>query len=70
MIKNQSLGNDGIEISLERASFRWNKLEEEDNKNLLNDISFNLKSGDLLFVIGEVGIGKTSLLYSLMNQTF
>lgn len=28
-----------------------------------------MKSGDLLVVVGEVGCGKTSLLYSIMEET-
>ncbi|KAG1652393.1 Multidrug resistance-associated protein 4 [Nymphon striatum] len=37
-------------------------------ENILNGISFKLKSGDLLCVIGEVGSGKTSLLKTVLKE--
>jgi ABC-type taurine transport system ATPase subunit len=32
----------------------------------LTDIDFSMKTGDFMVVIGQVGCGKTSLLYSIM----
>ena len=34
----------------------------------LADLTFSMKSGDFMVVIGEVGCGKTSLLYSIMHE--
>jgi len=36
---------------------------------VLNNININLKSKDFLTVVGKVGCGKTSLLYSIMEET-
>ena len=34
----------------------------------LYDINFKMKSGDFMVVVGQVGCGKTSLLYSIMQE--
>lgn len=34
----------------------------------LSDLTFTMKSGDFMVVIGQVGCGKTSLLYSIMHE--
>lgn len=42
----------------------------ETNKNaVLRDISLTMIQGELLVVVGKIGSGKTSLLYSLMDET-
>ena len=42
----------------------------ETNKNaVLRDISLTMMQGELLVVVGTIGSGKTSLLYSLMDET-
>ena len=38
-------------------------------KPVLSDINIDMKSGDFLVVVGEVGCGKTSLLFSIMEET-
>ncbi|MDR2636438.1 MAG: ATP-binding cassette domain-containing protein [Mycoplasmataceae bacterium] len=38
------------------------------NKQILNNISFSLKTGDVLAVMGTNGGGKTTLLKSIMNH--
>ena len=32
-------------------------------------MSLEMKSGDFLVVVGQVGSGKSSLLYSIMDET-
>ena len=36
---------------------------------VLKDINFNLMPSDLLVVVGKIGSGKTSLLYSILDET-
>jgi len=36
---------------------------------VLHNINLHLKPGDFLTVVGKVGAGKTSLLYSIMEET-
>lgn len=46
------------------------KLETEIvTKNVLSDLNLELRKGDFLAVIGQVGCGKSSLLYSIMDET-
>ena len=70
-------------ISLDGASFSWGfrlnheeakkglekvKIQREE-KPILSELSINLKKGDHVVVVGQVGCGKTSLLFSLMEET-
>jgi ABC-type multidrug transport system fused ATPase/permease subunit len=43
-------------------------LKTSKDSSLLSDISFDLKQGELLVVVGAVGSGKTTLLLSLMGE--
>lgn len=51
-------------ISVKNLSFRYNKAPE----NTLDNISFNVNSGDFVLVIGESGSGKTTLLRTLKKE--
>lgn len=46
-----------------------NLQEEAEENDVLSALNFELKTGDLMIVVGSVGAGKTSLLHSLMNET-
>ncbi|CAM1312334.1 ABCC4 (predicted) [Pycnogonum litorale] len=41
---------------------------EKDTAPTINDVSFKITSGDLLFVAGEVGSGKSSLLMTVLKE--
>ena len=41
------------------------KIDEE----IIKNININLKSNDLLIVVGQVGCGKTTLLHSILEET-
>lgn len=63
-------------IQLENATFSWDfKLSnnadskfENFDQPILENINLNLKKDSLLLVVGKVGSGKTSLLYSIMEE--
>ena len=38
-------------------------------KNVLDGLNLKLMPADLLVVVGKIGSGKTSLLYSIMDET-
>ena len=42
---------------------------EKVEKDVISDVSVDLKLGDSLVVVGQVGCGKTSFLYSVMGET-
>ena len=63
-------------MEIEKAAFTWGfsvRQSKEDDANKKQDlnlqkINFSLKQGERMCVIGHVGSGKTSLLYSILNE--
>lgn len=73
-----------VSIDIKDASFSWGfrvqqdkkviasrkKLEvEQDDEATITNVNFNVTSGDLVVIVGQVGSGKTTLLHSIMNET-
>ena len=54
-------------IIMRNASWRWN---DSDQTNILSNININIKPGQLVAVIGNVGSGKSSLLSSMLGEMF
>ncbi|CEF61191.1 ATP-binding cassette sub-family C member 8 [Strongyloides ratti] len=50
-------------ISIKKATFSW-----EHDRNNLENISFNVKSGKLVVIVGKVGSGKSSLLSGILGE--
>ena len=76
---NELNSKDEILIDIRSGDFSWKKPEsvpdqevliqqEEDTKTILSDISFKIKKGDFIGIIGKVGSGKTSILHTLMAE--
>jgi ATP-binding cassette subfamily B protein len=55
----------GFHISFEDVSFSYNPNPEQ--RNLLEGISFNLKRGETLGILGETGGGKSTILQLLLR---
>lgn len=53
-----------VGLEVKDASFGWTQGEE-----VVKNLNFELGEGELMVVIGTVGSGKTSLLYSIMDET-
>jgi ABC-type multidrug transport system fused ATPase/permease subunit len=53
-----------IAVQVDDASFAWDK------EPSLRDVSLRVPRGALCLVVGRVGSGKTSLLYSLVRALF
>merc|ERR1712013_309208 len=76
LIKENSKENDSktsAPTSEENEKESEDKEEKEDpekNKIILKDISFNIKRGQLIAIIGKIGSGKTSLLNSLFGELY
>ena len=58
-------------IELYDCSFSWNK-EEDSNENSffkgLKNLSFNIKKGEFVAIVGPIGSGKSSLLYAMSKK--
>ena len=51
-----------IEIKLKKASYTYSGYD-----NLFADVSFNIKAGQIICILGPNGIGKTTLLNCIAN---
>lgn len=52
-------------VSLVNASAKWLAFEKEDT---LENININVKPGELIAIVGQVGSGKTSVLNVILNE--
>lgn len=52
---------------MEKGSFKWDNSDNKDE--ILKEQDLKLEGNDFLVVVGRVGCGKTSLLYSIMGET-
>ena len=58
---------DGIAIEVTNASFSWDRGSEVKN---LDNISLNIKKGELVAIVGRVGTGKSSLMSALLSDMY
>lgn len=60
-----------VKVELENASFTWKVPSKENPEEppIINKLSLSLRPSDLVVVVGPVGGGKTTLLYSLLEET-
>lgn len=54
-------------IRIRDATFTWN---QEDDRNVLQDINFSAHKGELSCVVGRVGAGKSSLLQTMLGDLY
>ncbi len=59
-------------IEVENGNFFWDKESDQgvvqDPPLTLTDLNFNIKKGEIVAVIGDIGSGKSSLMYSLLGE--
>ncbi|CAO4382850.1 unnamed protein product [Caenorhabditis nigoni] len=67
MAPQSSIAYGGTEssVKIDDGSFAWGSKEEDKS---LHDISFDIKRGQLVAVVGRVGSGKSSLLHALLGE--
>ncbi len=56
--------SDYIPISVKGISFKYDK---ESSKNIINNLTFDLYKGEKFLVVGENGVGKSTLLKLIIN---
>lgn len=52
-------------VRIRDATFTWNKYED---RNVLENLSFSARKGELSCIVGRVGAGKSSLLQALLGD--
>ncbi|XP_054711811.1 multidrug resistance-associated protein 1-like [Uloborus diversus] len=58
-------------LVVRNGRFQWNRSEnseQENTKATLEGINFNIKSGTLIAIVGQVGSGKSSLLSAILGD--
>ena len=54
-----------ILLNVQDCAFAW----ESEEQKLLENVTFTVRAGELVGVVGKIGSGKTSLLCSLLGET-
>ena len=81
--KSSNIPSNDVKVHFQNCAFSWgfrvkeNQKESKraqvmivvEDKPIINDLDFTLKSGDLMVVVGQVGSGKTTILHSVMEET-
>ncbi|XP_017479140.1 PREDICTED: multidrug resistance-associated protein 4-like [Rhagoletis zephyria] len=62
--ENQLAQSEKFKVKAEHVTAKWSQTKS----TVLNNVSFSLKRGELLAVIGPVGSGKSSLLFGLLGE--
>ncbi|XP_049513744.1 ATP-binding cassette sub-family C member 2-like isoform X2 [Dermacentor silvarum] len=55
-------------VTMQRCSFSWGKLDDDQTEAHLNDITLNVEPGSLIGIVGFVGSGKSSLLAAILGD--
>ncbi|CAG8450708.1 10335_t:CDS:10, partial [Dentiscutata heterogama] len=56
-------------IYFEKATVSWNKIKENSNEFIMQDLDLEFPVGELSIICGPAGSGKTLLLMSLLGET-
>ncbi|XP_028766439.1 ABC transporter C family member 13 isoform X2 [Neltuma alba] len=59
----------GLAVFVQDACCTWSSSDEETLNLVLNHVNLSLSRGSFVAVVGEVGSGKSSLLYSILGET-
>lgn len=64
-VHNSPMSNE-IAINVSDASFSWDFHDEA--RPILSNINLKIKTGKLIAIVGQVGSGKSSLLFALLGE--
>ena len=67
---NMEVDDDDVVVEVQNATFTWDEIKMNRKEMIcqLNDISFSIKKGELVGIIGRVGAGKSSLLSAIAGE--
>jgi ABC-type multidrug transport system ATPase subunit len=60
---------DGLSLKFERVTVRSGEGRKEANRNILEEISFEISPGEFICVLGPSGAGKSTLVRSILGET-
>lgn len=62
------LPSSDTQVHLENFTAWWHTEDLDKKTPVLNNINFNIKKGEVVSIIGQIGTGKTSLLFAIMQE--
>lgn len=67
VLRSDTVSHGEESVRIRDASFTWNKDEE---RQVLEDVSFSAHRGELSCIVGRVGAGKSSLLCTMLGDLY
>ncbi|KAL7585144.1 hypothetical protein Lser_V15G41587 [Lactuca serriola] len=61
-------GNNMNAVEIQNGSFSWHDESSEGVMNMIKNVNFEIKKGELAAIVGTVGSGKSSLLASVLGE--
>ncbi|KAF7843202.1 ABC transporter C family member 13 isoform X1 [Senna tora] len=68
LLSKQLNSSQGLAVLVQDACCTWSSSDEEASNLVLNHVNLSLSRGSFVAVIGEVGSGKSSLIYSILGE--
>ena len=67
VLRSDAVGHGEESVRIRDATFTWNK---DDDRNVLHDINFTARRGELTCIVGRVGTGKSSMLETILGDLY
>ncbi|KAK5677390.1 ATP-binding cassette glutathione S-conjugate transporter ycf1 [Elasticomyces elasticus] len=67
VLRSESVGAGEESVRIRDATFTWNK---DEGRNVLHDINLSAHKGELQCIVGRVGMGKSSLLGTMLGDLY
>jgi ABC-type multidrug transport system fused ATPase/permease subunit len=67
VLRSENVSHGAESVRIRDATFTWNK---DDDRNVLHDINFTARRGELSCIVGIVGMGKSSLLQTMLGDLY
>lgn len=67
VLRSDTVGYGEESVRIRDATFTWNK---DEGRNVLTEVNFNARRGELTCIIGRVGTGKSSMLQTMLGDLY
>ena len=67
VLRSETVAHGAESVRIRDATFTWNK---DEDRNVLHDINFTARRGELTCIVGRVGAGKSSMLSTMLGDLY